>query len=106
MDEPIEAYDPTMLTGLGLFLTLCMPAIFVIAVIGESLLPYSMGSMIAAPMVGMFATPAGMLVLFATFLLRRKWPDKPIRWHSALSGACIAILLASVVWFLTVSIGG
>lgn len=105
MDEPIEAYNPTMLAGLGMFLTLCMPVIFMIAVITENLLPYGMGTIIFAPIVGMFVTPAGLLVLFATFLLRKKHPEKPIAWRSAFSGSCTAIALVTVVWFLNFSLG-
>jgi hypothetical protein len=106
MDEPIESYNPTMLTGLGLFLTLCMPAIFMIAVIGDDRLPYSMGTIIFSPIVGAFTTPVGLLVLFATFLLRKKHPEKPIRWRSALSGSCVATALGSLAWFLKFSFIG
>lgn len=105
MDEPIEAYDPTKLTGLGVFLTLCMPVIFMAAVLGESFIPFGMTSVMFAPIVGLFITPIGLLVLLITFFLNRKRKDKTIKWESALLGSCVALGVSTVVWFLTFGLG-
>lgn len=105
MEEPIEVYEPTILTGLGLFLTLCMPVIFMAAVLSEGFLPFGMGSVIFAPIVSTFLTPIGLLLLLTTFLLHKKSPDKTIKWDSALLGSSFALGASTVVWFLTFGLG-
>ncbi len=100
MDKPTKtSYAPTMLTALGLVLTLCMPVIFMIAVLGERFIPFSMGSIIFALIVGVFVTPAGLLLLLILFVMKRKRPNKPIRWRSALLGSCVALGLSTIAWF-------
>lgn len=103
MEETIEAYNPTMLTGLGLFLTLYIPVVFTIAMIGDGLLSFAMTTIMLAPLVGVFTTPAGFLVLIATALLARKHPEKRIEWQSAISGSCVAVALGAVAWFMQFS---
>lgn len=105
MEEPIEAYDPTILTGLGLFLSLYMPVIFMIAVVGDHFLPFGMTTVMLAPIVGMFMTPIGLLVLLVTYSLHKKHSDKKIKWGSALPGTCFALGAACVAWFLVIGFG-
>lgn len=103
MEEPIETYNPTMLAGLGLFLIFCMPMIFMIAFVGDQLIPYSMGTFIVAPIVGLFTVPAGLIVMTIMIFLRRKYPEKPVKWRSAVSGSCVAMTIGSIAWFLKFS---
>lgn len=103
MEETIEAYNPTMLAGLGLFLTLYIPVVFIIAIVGDGLLPFAMTTIVFAPLVGVFTTPAGFLVLIATALLARKRSEKRIEWRSAISGSCVAVALGAVAWFMKFS---
>lgn len=105
MEEHIEAYDPTILAGLGLFLTLCMPVVFLAAILGEGLIPFGMTSVMFAPIVGLFVTPIGLLVLFITFILRKKHPHKVIKWSSAVLGSSAALGISSAVWFLIFGFG-